>query len=197
MKLIRHWSEEVVLSPEMDIRVGDQLVIPLSGFGEFTATAQLYIDEGATFLFDDCITERKMNENDTNRGGFEASDLCAWMRDILLPSFPEELRPRIKKLTIPTYGQIFGHDSWYKLFMEPDDDKQFPVMTKRKNRITNNDYNRYWLKNATNENVSAIYFAYVNYSGNANYNGASTAAVGVRPVFLLMKQPISQHKGDK
>ena len=71
--------------------------------------------------------------------------------------------------------------------MESDNDEQFPLMTIRKNCIddVNNDYEWYWLANATKEEVSAAYFAYVTYDGFPFYAGASNS-YGVRPTFVLV-----------
>jgi hypothetical protein len=182
MKVLRNREVEV-----KNIRIGDQIVIPLAEFGEFTATAQKITDKGTLFLFDDCVAKQPMNKKCTNKGGFEKTDLRKWIGDVLLPAFPDNLRSRIENLTIPTYGQIFGHDDWYNDVIEPDNDEQFPLMTKRKNRIAdfNNDYEWYWLQNATKKKVSAARFAGVGTLGNVSCSGASSY-YGVRPVFLLV-----------
>ena len=170
------------------IQVGDQIIIQLTGFGEFTATAQKITDKGTLFLFDDCVAEQPMNTKWTNKGGYEKSDLYKWINDVLSAAFPEDLINRIDNLTIPTYGQIFGHDNWYNDVMEPDDDEQLPLMKKRKNRIAdfNDYYEWYWLKNATKKEVSWSYFAYANADGFAAYTAASYS-IGVRPAFWLVK----------
>lgn len=182
MKVLR--KQELETS---SIQVGDQIIIQLTGFGKFTATAQKITDKGTLFLFDDCVAERPMNARWTNKGGYEKSDLCKWINDVLLVAFPEDLRNRISDLSIPTYGQMFGHDNWYNDVMEPDNDEQFSFMKKRKNRIAdfNDDYEWYWLKNATKKEVSSSYFALVSYDGSANYSYASYS-LGVRPAFLLV-----------
>lgn len=170
------------------IQVGDQIVIQLTGFGEFTATAQKITDKGTLFLFDDCVAEQPMNKKYTNKGGYEKSDLCKWISDVLSVAFPENLINRIDNLTIPTYGQMFGHDDWYNDVMEPDDDEQFPLMKKRKNRIAdfNDNYEWYWMQNATKKEVSAANFARVSNGGHPYYNNASSS-FGVRPAFWLVK----------
>jgi len=182
MKVLRKRELEV-----KNIRVGDQISIPLTGFGEFTATAQKITGKGTLFLFDDCVAEQPMNKKYTNKGGYEKSDLCKWIRDVLSVAFPENLINRIDNLTIPTYGQMFGHDDWYNDVMEPDDDEQLPLMKKRKNRIVdfNDDYEWYWLKNATKKEVSSSTFALVNIIGGA-FCGSASYSFGVRPVFLLV-----------
>jgi hypothetical protein len=202
MKVLRVREIEV-----KNIRIGDQIAIPLAKFGEFTATAQKITDKGTLFLFDDCVTRQPMNKKRTNKGGFEKSDLKKWIDDVLLPAFPDNLRSRIENLTIPTYGQIFGHDDWYNDIIEPDNDEQFPLMTKRKNRIADfeNDCEWYWLQNATlpafpdnlrsrienltiptyKKELSAAHFAYVGSNGSTVY-GCASNSFGVRPVFLLV-----------
>lgn len=107
---------KVLRKQEIDtanIQVGDQMVIPLAELGEFTVTAHKVTDEGVMFIFDDYVTRRPMNNRDTNKGGFEKSDLKKWMDTVLFMAFPEELRDKIYGLTIPTVGQIVGHeDEW-------------------------------------------------------------------------------------
>ena len=100
-------------------------------------------------------------------------------------AFPEELRDKIYGLTLPTVGQIVGHeDEWDNNNLEPDTDEQLPLMTERKNRVAyfKNDSSWGWLRNATKEEVSSATFAYVSLYGNANSTGASNS-VGVRPEF--------------
>ena len=183
MKVLRKQEMET-----SNILVGDQIVIQLTGFGEFTATAQKITGKGTLFLFDDCVTERSMNEKYTNKCGYEKSDLCKWINTVLLDAFPEDMRNRISDLSIPTYGQMFGHDDWYDRVMEPDNDEQLPLMSKRKNRIAdfNDDYEWYWLKNATKKEVSSSHFALVTGNGGAYYRHASSS-YGVRPAFWLVK----------
>lgn len=183
MKVIRKQELEVT-----EIQMGDQIVIPLAEFGEFTATAQKITDKGVLFMFDDCVAEQQMNKQWTNKGGYAKTYMKKWIETVLLSAFPEELQGRIQDLALPTYGMIFGHDDWYERAIEPDNDEQLPLMAKRKNRIAdfNDDYEWYWLQNATKEDCSAAYFADVYYGGITSYGGAA-ASGGVRPVFWLVK----------
>ena len=123
-----------VLFKTNEICVGDQITVRLSGFGKFTATAQRVTDKGILFLFDDVIARHPMNETNTNEGGFDKSDMCRWLHETVLPAFPEKLRTRIREITLPTYGEIFGHDDFYENF-EPDNDEQFELMKRRGNRV--------------------------------------------------------------
>ena len=173
-----------------NIQVGDQIVIPLAELGEFTATAHKVTDEGVMFIFDNYITCRPMNNRSINKGGFEKSDLKKWMDTVLLMAFPEELRDKIYGLTLPTVGQIVGHeDEWDNKNLEPDSDEQLPLMKECKNRIAcfEDGLTWGWLRNATKEEFSSAYFAFVYDGGNASFGGASNSS-GVRPEFWLVKQ---------
>lgn len=173
-----------------NIQVGDQIVIPLAELGEFTATAHKVTDEGVMFIFDNYITCRPMNNRSINKGGFEKSDLKKWMDTVLLMAFTEELRDKIYGLTLPTVGQIVGHeDEWDNKNLEPDSDEQLPLMKECKNRIAcfEDGLTWGWLRNATKEEFSSAGFAFVRGSGRAGYGGASYSC-GVRPEFWLVKQ---------
>lgn len=184
---------KVLRKQEIDtanIQVGDQIVIPLAELGEFTVTAHKVTDEGVMFIFDDHVTRRPMNNRDTNKGGFEKSDLKKWMDTVLFMAFPEELRDKIYGLTLPTVGQIVGHeDEWDNKNLEPDVDEQLPLMKECKNRIAcfEDQLVWGWLRNATKEEFSSADFALVDSTGHAYYRGAS-ASRGVRPEFWLVKQ---------
>ena len=183
---------KVLRKQEIDtanIQVGDQMVIPLAELGEFTATAHKVTDEGVMFIFDDYVTRRPMNNRNTNKGGFEKSDLKKWMDTVLYMAFPEELRDKIYGLTLPTVGQIVGHeDEWDNKNLESDTNEQLPLMKKCKNRIAcfKDQLAWGWLRNATKEEFSSAYFARVDNYGNTNYSGASNS-YGVRPEFWLVK----------
>ena len=184
---------KVLRKQEIDtanIQVGDRMVIPLAELGEFTVTAHKVTDEGVMFIFDDYVTRRPMNNRDTNKGGFEKSDLKKWMDMVLFMAFPEELRDKIYGLTIPTVGQIVGHeDEWDNKNLEPDIDEQLPLMKDCKNRIAcfEDQLAWGWLRNATKEEFSSALFAVVDYVGFTASYGAS-GSNGVRPEFWLVKQ---------
>ena len=185
MKVLRKQEIETA-----NIQVGDQIVIPLAELGEFTATAHKVTDEGVMFIFDEYVTCRPMNNCSTNKGGFEKSDLKKWMDTVLFMAFPEELRDKIYGLTIPTVGQIVGHeDEWDNKNLEPDSDEQLPLMKECKNRIAcfEDQLTWGWLRNATKEEFSSASFAYVYGYGYAYCYNASNSR-GVRPEFWLVKQ---------
>lgn len=173
----------------VDIKVGDQIVIPLGDLGTFTATAQKVTDGKVLFIFDDYIAERSMNENGSNEGGYEKSDLKKWIENDLFKMFPKALRDHISGLSIPTLGEICGwDDKWDREHFEADGDEQLPLMKQRRNRVAyyNNECECGWLRNATKKEISSAFFAYVFFSGYTAYDYASGSR-GVRPEFWLVR----------
>ena len=172
-----------------EIVVGDQILVSLAELGDFTATAHKITDKGVLFIFDDYVTSRPMNNKNTNKGGYEKSDLKKWIDCVLLEAFPEELKNRIADLSIPTVGELFGHDDeWNNEHFEPDTDEQLLLMKERRNRVAylNNEWEWGWLRNATKEEFSAASFARVNGGGDPVYGRASDT-FGGRPEFWLVR----------
>lgn len=161
--------------------VGDKTTIKLNGFGEFTATVHKVTDDRVMLIFDDYVTKRPMNESDTNKGGFEESDLNKWLHTEFVKALPYSIRGRLTNVTIPTVGEMFGWD-------EADNDKQLPLMKQRRNRVAhyNNECEFGWLRNATKKEFSSAFFAGVYYDGDANYYNASDS-LGVGPEIWLVK----------
>lgn len=181
----------IVNTEEDTIQIGEQIRIPIEGFGTFIATVEEVTDNTILFIFDDIVTRRPMNETNTNDGEFKGSQLYKWLQEVLLPAFPDYLRERISELTIPTVGQIVGHeDAWDNEHFEGDDDQQLPLMKELKHRIAlfEGDFAWYWLQNASKKDYwSSARFAYVDSNGYAYYNAASSS-LGVRPAFRLVKE---------
>lgn len=172
-----------------DIKVGDQIVIPLGNLGTFTATAQKVTDGKVLFIFDDYIAEHPMNENGSNEGGYEKSDLKKWIENDLFKMFPKALRDHISGLSIPTLGEIYGwDDKWDREHFEADDDEQLPLMKQRRNRVAyyDNECECGWLRNAMKKEFSSANFAGVSNFGHAYCYGASFS-FGVRPEFWLVR----------
>ena len=87
-----------------------------------------------TWVADELLrSEHNMNSEDTNEGGWEASELRAWLRGTVLPLMPEEVRTNIREVTkysysykeqkgvaskdtiwIPSVREVFpaGHNDW-------------------------------------------------------------------------------------
>ena len=161
----------------------------MKGFGEFTATAHKVTEKDVRFIFDDYITEKSMNENGSNAGGYEKSDLKEWIDGELFEAFPDELKSKMTKLSIPSVGEIVGwDDKWDREHFEPDEDEQLPLMKKRRNRVAylNNECSCGWLRNAMKKEHSAAFFARVGTDGSSTSSYASNS-FGVRPLFLLVR----------
>ena len=167
------------------LQIGDQIKVNLKEFGKFTATVQKVQDDGYLFMFDECVAKHVMNEDSTNKGGYSESDLCRWINEELLPSFPRKIRDRMSYISIPSYGQMFGHNDFYDACIEQDYDEQFELMKNIKNRIgiyDNKSITNYLSNRLEGSDYS---FAYVGNHGTTGYGNASNT-LGVRPIFFLV-----------
>ena len=173
--------------PVKELTVGDEILIHTKSFGSQILDVVRDDERGLLLMFEDCIMESAMNEGDTNKGGFVESFLNRRLYYELRPELPEFITRRLIELSVPTYGMIFGHDKFYDKF-EPDSDDQLPCMKVCKNRIATleDDTRWYWLRNATNKDVSATVFAYVGDGGVADCSSAGGVR-GVRPIILIEK----------
>lgn len=181
MKVLR--QQEVSIQTTSEFKVGDQIQV-----GKYTATCQKVTKKGALFLLDQYLDEPfKMNRENTNEGGYEASDLRTELqKNSILEIFSSvrEMMVPFKNgdlLRIPYAEEFFGDIDAY----EPSGKKQWPLMRERKNRIAIREGEAYewgWLQNKVKS--SGAGFAVVNGGGNANYRDASYS-YGVRPVFRL------------
>jgi len=135
----------------------------------------------------DCLSELKpMNGEDSNRGGYDASDLFKYLNsNEFMNILPDRLRDRVEAVRIPLVEEMFGSDDDYEDINVTV--KQLELMKARRNRIAfqgcdSNNWCWYWMMNRRKD--SAADFAVVYYNGGAGYSVASHAC-GVRPVFLL------------
>lgn len=172
--------------------VGDVIAFTLTDGEEVEALAVKQEQDGMIFCLVDCLNqEYSMNEEDSNRGGYEATDLRVKLNGEILDRFPADIREKMVAfangdyLRLPTEKEIFGCNDYGKA--EPDDVQQWEPMKKRKNRIAfqgkgTDRWEWYWLQNAHKR--YAANFAYVN-NGNANCYNASNAS-GVRPAFKIL-----------
>ncbi len=169
----------------LEIMVGDQIHV-----SKYTATCQKITQAGALFLLDQYLDQAyPMNAEDSNRGGYEASDLRKTLQSEEVLKIFAEYRDRMQPfdngdlLRIPFFGEIFGKED--ANYFEPDGCEQWPLMKDRKNRIAfrDNSWEWGWLQNK--RKGSATFFCTVNLYGRAAYWGASYS-VGVRPAFLIV-----------
>jgi len=165
-------------------KIGDKIFVEPQGYGMFKATLQNFDQEDKNigiFMFDCCV-DYCYNRNDCDR-----------TLELVHKEFPEELKPRLKSVDLPTVGMIFGHDSSeYKRWAEPDNDSRFLLMRDRHNRIVVDNIDAddspmcYWLKNRE-KRVEETYSYAVNYLGNLEsiYYRPANATIGIRPVFSM------------
>lgn len=180
------YATRKVSSLDNEIGVGDQIAI-----GHYTATCQKVSEEGALFFMDQYDDDpQAMNDEDTNEGGYEKSDLRRRINnEESLKDFPEDIRSRLVPfpngdlIRIPTVCELFGSEECSN-WCEDDGADQLPLMVSRANRVAyrKNDYEWGWLQNRVT--ASAPSFAYVASGGLANGSSASDVG-GVRRAFLI------------
>ena len=172
------------LTKTTEIQTGDQIRV-----GHYTATCQTVTPKGALFLLDQYLDEAyPMNRKNTNKGGYEESDLRETLRSKEILDLFDDWGDRMVPfdngdlLRIPFFGEIFGQED--AEYFEPDGCEQWELMKDRKNRIAfrQNCWEWGWLQNK--RKGSAANFASVHYLGAAIYSGASNS-YGVRPAFLI------------
>ena len=115
--------------------------------------------------------------------------LQEWIETSVYDAFPEELKGRVKNLTIPTVGQVYSWDNeWCRKTFVRDDDEQLPLMKEIRNRVAYLDNNCEWgwLRNSTKREFSSASFAVVGARGCAHSCHASNSS-GVRLEFTLVK----------
>nr|DAW33595.1 MAG TPA: hypothetical protein [Caudoviricetes sp.] len=170
-----------------DAKIGDKTFMELDGLGVFTATVHKVTDDKVMLIFDDYVAEKPMNETDTNNGGFEDSNLNAWLHTEFVKALPYSIRARLTDVTIPTVGEMFGwDDEWDRNHFEADNDKQLPLMKQRCNRVVHYSIELCWLRNAAKKEFSSAYFALVRNYDSAICDRASNSH-GVRPEIWLVK----------
>lgn len=177
-------------------RVGDVIHFKLSDGEKAEMLAVKEESDGMIFCFVDCLAkEYSMNEQNTNEGGWDASDLRKKLNGEVLDRFPRKIRKLLLPfengdlLRLPTEKEIFGSNPCGE--DESESVSQWKPMKQRKNRIAsqglNGGWEWYWLQNRVQN--SAAGFAYVGSYGYAHCDDASVA-YGVRPV-VKIKNPIS------
>lgn len=185
MKVMRTYETET-----STYEVGDVIAFELEGGEKVEAMAMRQEADGMLFLFVDCLKDEEcMNEEDSNRGGFDASDLRMKLNREIIERFPAEIREQMIAFTngdmlrLPTEKEIFGVNEYGE---DEGDVEQFAPMKLRRNRIAfqglNGNWEWYWLANKHKRSASG--FAYVSSAGRANYGNASGAG-GVRPAFKI------------
>lgn len=174
-----------------EFQVNDVIAFTLNDGEKVHALAVKQEEDGTLFCFVDCLKdELPMNEENSNRGGYDASDLRAKLNGEILDRFPADLKALMLPfangdlLRLPTEKEIFGENPYGK--KEDESVEQWQPMKLRRNRIAfqgdNGDLEWYWLQNKMKN--SASYFASVYNNGFAYAYGANTS-YGVRPAFKI------------
>ena len=172
-----------------NIQLGDIISFKLSDGEKVEARAVKECPSGRMLmLFENCLNETHcMNENGSTEGGWEQSDLRAWLNSEILGRFPEKIRKRMVADYSGDYLRCLDHAEVFGETYDGEDVSaaQLPTLKDRKNRIASqgnaDDYAGWWLRDV----VSASSFAYVTYNGFAGFASASAANIGVRPAFYL------------
>ena len=171
--------------------IGDIIRFNLTN-GEYVEAMAMKKDaDGTIFLLIDCLAhEEPMNNECSNRGGYEGSDLRSKLNGMILNSFPAEIReqmvafPNGDFLRLPTEREIFGCNTYGE--DEESNVEQWKPMELHRNRIAfqghNGAWEWYWLQNKRKN--SAARFANVRSYGNAT-SGSASYAGGVRPAFKI------------
>ncbi len=171
--------------------IGDVISFQLTDGEAVKAMAMKREEGGMVFLFVDCLAkEYAMNEENSNRGGYIASDLRVVLNGEILDRFPEEIKSHMVPfatgdlLRLPTEKEIFGENYYGE--DEGEGITQFEPMKERRNRIAfqglDGAWEWYWLANKRKGFASS--FAHVANYGNANCDYASLP-LGVRPAFKI------------
>lgn len=170
--------------------VEDIISFELADGEKVEAMAMKQEADGMIFMLVDCLRDEEcMNEEDSNRGGFDASDLRMKLNREIVERFPAEIREQIvafangDMLRLPTEKEIFGVNEYGE---DEGDVEQFAPMKLRRNRIAfqglNGNWEWYWLANKHKRSASV--FAHVPTYGIAACADASPAG-GVRPAFKI------------
>ncbi|MCI6239481.1 MAG: hypothetical protein MR638_10630 [Lachnospiraceae bacterium] len=167
-----------------DIEVGDRIHVD-----HYTATCQEITPKGALFLMDQYLDKPMvMNRNNSNKGGYEESDLrralqsedvlklFSGIREWMVPFDNGDL------LRIPFAGEMFGDE--VPQWIESDSNEQWPLMTDAHNRTASRcgDPEWGWLANTVRD--TSTLFCDVNNLGYADSWPASLV-FGVRPAFQI------------
>ena len=181
MKVLRKMETEA-----NTLQVGDVIVLN----NGYTATCQQITEAGALMLVDQYVAEMAMNDENSNRGGWQSSDLRKFLLDNIDSFIPEELFPMLgsfengDNVRIPMLGEMVDKvPDW----AEYQDAEQWPLMKDRRNRIAFHKDGRWdWCWCMDRDTDSATAFCTVDDSGTADDAGASTSG-GVRPAFLIIQ----------
>ena len=127
-----------------------------------------------------------MNEDWTNEGGYEASQMAKYLDTEIFDLLPDDLQEVIKerrghKLWLFSRREVFGKDGHY---ICPEDDVHIPYYQDSENRIKLRDGDPDWWWLASPYAANATFFCFVDYFGYSDGYGASLS-FGVAPGFCV------------
>lgn len=182
-----------------DIEIGDRIHVD-----HYTATCQEITQKGALFCLDQYLDKPyQMNAEDTNKGGYKASDLRETLRSKEILDIFTSIRDYMVPfengdlIRIPFAGELFGDNlpKWCE-----DGHKQWPLMRDRRNRVASrcDEYEWGWLQNKdtskcgdydlgrlqNKDKTPSTNFFHVNGNGGVA-SWTASAVIGVRPVFQI------------
>lgn len=164
--------------------IGDRIHVD-----HYTATCQEITPKGALFLMDQYLDKPMvMNRKNTNKGGYEESDLRKALQSEEVLNIFADIRERMipfdngDLLRIPFAGEMFGDN--LPILVKPDGHERWPLMTDAHNRTASRcgDPEWGWLANTFRD--TSTNFCGVTDNGDAGGWSASNV-IGVRPVFLI------------
>lgn len=167
------------------IKIGDRIHVD-----HYTATCQDITPKGALFLMDQYLDKpMAMNRNNSNKGGYEESDLrralqsedvlkiFSCIREWMVPFDNGDL------LRIPYYGEMFDNNDRND-FVEPDSNEQWPLMKDAHNRVASRCGEPEWGWLANTVRDTSPLFCSVASLGAVDAWRVS-GVLGVRPAFLI------------
>lgn len=190
------WAEiaetiKVGKAPEL-LTEGDVISIMLKN-GEpmriAVAGISTYHENEVIFAFKDILSkEAPMNEDWTNRGGYEASAMAKYLDTEIFDLLPDDLQAVIKerrghKLWLFSAREVCGEED-DEYFDSPADDVQLPYYKDMENRVKlrNGETDWWWL--ASPSSAYTTDFALVGSYGYSYSYGASNS-LGVAPGFCI------------
>ena len=171
--------------------VEDVIAFKLTDGEKIQAMAVQQENDGMLFCLVDCLAdEYSMNDTNTNKGGYEGSDLRKKLNTEVMARFPADIKAMMVPfgngdyLRLPTEKEISG-ENYYGEYESPCV-QQWKPMKQKRNRIAfqgkNGNWEWYWLQNKCRDSVNC--FAEVSHLGYANYD-RSSGSRSVRLVFKL------------
>lgn len=125
------------------LKVGDEITETLKDGREVVFVV---MDEGVIGLKNCLREEHRMNDDWTNKGGWQACEMRRYLNEEVFAVLPDELQAIIKprtlgcgentfedKLWLFSEAEIFGEQDWIE--KEPDRGTQFEYFKDRRNRI--------------------------------------------------------------